>query len=174
METVTGVSGKKILLVDDDPSVRESLKLMLCFDHHTVTEAADGNEALRLFSGDRYDLVITDYVLPGMRGDELTRRIKQLVPGQPVCIVTAYIEEFASGPGPADVVLGKPFGLEELRHVVGASGLQLTTAGSGSVEACTTARGSGSISSNCSPNVSTETERLVKKYRAFRRWGIND
>lgn len=174
MQTEAEVSGKKILLVDDDPSVRESLKLMLCFDHHTVTEAADGQEALRLFSGGRYDLVITDYVLPGMRGDELTRQIKRLAPGQPVCIVTAYIEEFANGAEPADAVLGKPFGLEELRQIVGPPVLPSRHFSSTSAETATKSVCSRLTGPVDNARTLDGTAHPVKKRHPYRRWGIND
>jgi len=174
MEPVTEVLGKNILLVDDDPSVRESLKLMLCFDHHTVTEAADGQEALRLFSGGRYDLVITDYLLPGMRGDELVRQIKRLVPTQPVYIVTAYLEKFANGAEPADAVLGKPLSLEELRRVVGLPVRRITRTGlstAGDAVESARAKSDGWVNG---PGTVTGHDRVVRQRRSYRRWGIND
>jgi CheY-like chemotaxis protein len=93
MSTAVSAQGKSILLVDDDPAVRASIKLLLSIDRHTVTEAADGHEALQLFTGSRYDLVIIDYRMPGMLGDELARNIKNLSPAQPILMVTAYLEK---------------------------------------------------------------------------------
>ena len=71
MKTAVSAKGKNILLVEDDPAVRASIKLLLSIDRHTVTEAANGHEALQLFTGSRYDLVILDYRMPEMLGDEL-------------------------------------------------------------------------------------------------------
>jgi CheY-like chemotaxis protein len=115
-----GVSaqGKSILLVEDDREVRGSIKLLLSIDRHTVTEAANGHEALQLFTGSRYDLVITDYLMPGMLGDELAQNIKNLVPGQPILMVTAYLEKLVEAGKPADAVLGKPLSIGDLRRAM--------------------------------------------------------
>lgn len=110
--------GKNILLVDDDPAVRGSIKLLLNIDRHTVTEAANGHEALQLFTGSRYDLVITDYLMPGMLGDELAQNIKNLAPAQPVLMVSAYLEKLVDDGKPADAVLGKPLSIDELRRAM--------------------------------------------------------
>ena len=119
MNTAPWVSGKNILLVEDDPSVRQSIKLLLHIDRHTVTEAANGREALQLFTGSRYDLVITDYLMPEMLGDKLAQELRNLTPSQPILMVTAYPEKLAVAGKPADGVLAKPFGLDELRQAVG-------------------------------------------------------
>ena len=111
-------SRKNILLVDDDPAARESIKLLLTIDRHTVTEAADGHEALQLFTGSTYDLVITDYLMPGMRGDELAQNIKNIAPEQPVLIVTAYLEKLVGVDKSADEILGKPVSIDELRQAI--------------------------------------------------------
>ena len=55
------VFGKRILLVDDDPGARESIKLLLQIDRHNVLEAKNGQEALELFHQSLLDLVIIDY-----------------------------------------------------------------------------------------------------------------
>jgi len=109
---------KSILLVEDDPDVRGSIKLLLSIDRHTVTEAANGHEALQLFTGSRYDLVITDYRMPGMLGDELAQNIKNLVPTQPILMVTAYLEKLVDAGKPADAVIGKPLSIDDLRRAM--------------------------------------------------------
>ena len=76
------------------------------------------HEALQLFTGSSYDLVITDYLMPDMLGDELVRNIKNLSPSQPVLMVTAYEEKLALAPQPVDALLGKPVGIEDLREAV--------------------------------------------------------
>src|ERR1035437_11108481 len=75
---------KRILLTDDQEEVRETTKLMLEMDEHIVTEAGNGREALDLFTPGRFDLVITDYLMPLMKGDELARNIKRLAPSEPI------------------------------------------------------------------------------------------
>ena len=121
-------SGKNIgaILVEDDEAVRESIKLLLSIDRHTVTEAASGHEALHLFAGSSYDLVITDYLMPEMLGDELAQNIKTIAPRQPILMVTAYLEKLVDAGKPADAVLGKPFSVEELRQAM-AGPIQGTT-----------------------------------------------
>ena len=69
------IRGKRILLVDDEPSIRGCFRMMLEIDDHTVTEANNGAEALELFTKDQFDLVTTDFEMPVMKGDELAVRI---------------------------------------------------------------------------------------------------
>jgi CheY-like chemotaxis protein len=104
--------------VEDDPEVRDSIKLLLSIDRHMVTEAANGHEALQLFTGSQFDLVITDYLMPGMLGDELAQNIKSLAPAQPILMVTAYLEKLIEAGKPADAVLGKPLSIGDLRRAM--------------------------------------------------------
>jgi CheY-like chemotaxis protein len=69
---------KRILLVDDEPIVRESIGMLLSLDKHTVVETTNGDEALSLFARGQFDLVVTDFQIPSMTGSELAARIKQL------------------------------------------------------------------------------------------------
>jgi CheY-like chemotaxis protein len=110
--------GKNILLVDDDPLARESIRLLLNIDRHIVTEAASGLEALELFVSSRFDLVITDYLMPGMLGDQLAQSIRDIAPAQPILMVTAYVEKLIAAGQPAESLLGKPLSVDELRRAV--------------------------------------------------------
>ena len=112
------VSGKRILLADDQQEVRELLALMLGMDEHIVTEARNGREALDLFTPERFDLVITDYLMPLMKGDELARNIKRLAPSEPILMITGSADELGGIRGAVDVVLNKPFAFEDLRQAV--------------------------------------------------------
>ena len=118
MDTTVITQGKRILLVDDDASVRSSIKLLLSIDRHTVTEAASAHVALHLFTGAQYDLVIVDYFMPDTLGEELVRSIRQLVPEQPVLMVTAYLEKLVDAGKTADVLLGKPLNRDDLRRAI--------------------------------------------------------
>ena len=109
---------KRILLADDQQEVREVTKLMLGIDEHIVTEAASGREALDLFTPDRFDLVITDYVMPLMKGDELARNIKRLAPSEPILMITGSADELGGFRGSVDGILNKPFGFKDLRQAV--------------------------------------------------------
>jgi CheY-like chemotaxis protein len=113
-----GFRRKRILLVDDQRSVREAIGLLLRLDAHTVVEAADGVEALALFKPGSFDLVITDFEMPQMKGNELAARIKQACPAQPVLMITAYAELLGGSDNHIDALLDKPFRLEDLRRAM--------------------------------------------------------
>jgi len=112
--------GKRILLVDDECIVRESVKCLLVSDGHTVVEANNGAEAYSLFTQSRFDLVVTDCVMPFLSGDELAARIKRMSPRQPILMMTGYFGfGYKPGPGrPFDAVLHKPFESEVLQREV--------------------------------------------------------
>ncbi len=112
---------KKILVVDDEPMVGDAVKMMLAFDGHEVVTASHAQEALALFERDKFDLVITDYAMPGMKGDELAATLKSRAPGQPVILLTAHAEMLKSSNVPLDGVddiISKPFRLEDLRSAI--------------------------------------------------------
>ena len=115
------ISSQRILVVDDEPFVCDAVKMMLTFDGHEVTTAGGGKEALEVFEPGKFDLVITDFAMPSMRGDELALAIKERVPKQPILMITAYAEmlETAGGkPSAVDCVISKPFMLESLREAI--------------------------------------------------------
>ena len=112
------IRGKRILLVEDEPSVRKAFSMLLKFDGHTVTEANDGAEALDLFTKGQFDLVATDFEMPVMRGNELAVRIKKLAPTQPILMMTAYEKEIGDPENPVDGILTKPFAMGNLRGAI--------------------------------------------------------
>ena len=112
------IRGKRILLVDDEPSVRGSFRMMLEIDDHAVTEANNGAEALDLFIQGQFDLVTTDFEMPVMKGNELAVRIKKLAPKQPILMITAYGKELGDSENPVDSILNKPFTLDSLRGAI--------------------------------------------------------
>ena len=71
---------KTILVVDDEPLVCDAVKMMLNFDGHVVQTAASGQEALAILEKQGFDLVITDFEMPNMKGDELAAAIKARAP----------------------------------------------------------------------------------------------
>jgi len=108
---------KRILLVEDERSVRETIRLMLSRDGHTVREANNGVEALSAFRCEKFDLVMLDFQIPFLQGDELAVRIKQLAPQQPILMVTGQ----AQWPGPdnpVDALLHKPLDFARLRQTM--------------------------------------------------------
>lgn len=117
---MVGASSKRepgrILVVDDDPFMRESLERTLAADGHVVQTAANGREGLILFEKDKFGLVILDYEMPDVKGDELALVIKALSPRQPLIMISAYPEALATNLlTEVDMVIGKPFNAQALR-----------------------------------------------------------
>jgi CheY-like chemotaxis protein len=112
---------RRILVVDDEPYVCDAVRMMLAFDGHQVETASSGRDALALFDKNQYDVVITDYAMPSMKGDELAAAIKMRAPEQPVVLITAYAEMLRSAETPltgVDLIISKPFLLENLRDAI--------------------------------------------------------
>jgi two-component system response regulator ResD len=112
----------KILVVDDEPNIREVVGLYLRRDGHAVVSAADGEEALEIYRRTRPDLVVLDLMLPKVSGLEVCRRI-QAERRVPLIMLTARGEEedriVGLGLGADDYVV-KPFSPRELAARVGA------------------------------------------------------
>lgn len=112
------MSGMRILLVDDDPIARQSIKLLLNIDRHKVTEAQDADEAQKLFMQKTFDLVISDYFMPNKLGNELAVDLWRVSPSTPFLMVTGYYEKLVGSGVPPDAILAKPFGPDELRQAI--------------------------------------------------------
>jgi len=127
------IEPRHILVVDDEPFVCDAVKMMLAFDGHQVDSASSGKEALQLLEKGKYDLVITDYAMPAMKGDELAVAIKSRTPGQPVVLITAYAEMLKASNNPlrgVDFIISKPFLLENLREAISKTTLAAAQSGS--------------------------------------------
>lgn len=117
---VQPVAGARILVVEDDNFVRESMVSALEAFGHTVTQAADGETGLLALRRDCPDLVITDYLMPGMTGAELMQQARAIFPGIPMIIATGYADMHAIDQVlGSDILLRKPFQLAELAASVG-------------------------------------------------------
>jgi CheY-like chemotaxis protein len=120
-KSTNGKQTGQILVVDDEPDVCETIKMVLEHDGHKVQTASSGSEALVLLEQSKFDLVSTDFSMPGMKGDELAAAIKQRLPNQPVLMISGNGAIAKSSDNPlqgADLVISKPFLLEELRKAV--------------------------------------------------------
>ncbi|MCS4245496.1 PAS domain S-box-containing protein [Rhizobium sp. BIGb0125] len=105
---------KRILLVDDDALIAMSSADMLTDLGHDVVEAYSGNEALqRLGDGSEFDLLITDYSMPGMTGGELAIAVRDIVPDLPILIASGYAE-LPPGVNLDVARLGKPYTQDQL------------------------------------------------------------
>ena len=112
---------KKILIVEDEPQVRDVLKMLLSFDGHEIVTASDAQEALVIFEQGGFDVVITDFSMPGMKGDALALALKARLPDQPVIMVTAHAEVLKTSGVPlrgVDQLVNKPFQIQELRDAI--------------------------------------------------------
>ena len=119
--TPNGFPPRRILVVDDEPFVCDAVKMMLDFDGHHVETASSGAEALAILERSKFDVVITDFAMPTMKGDELAVAIKSRWPGQPVVMITAYAEMLHTSGNPlrgVDFLISKPFLLENLRQAI--------------------------------------------------------
>jgi len=104
-----------ILVIEDDSFVRESMVSSLEAFGHTVAQAADGEEGLRALRAARPDLVITDYLMPGITGAEVMLQARAIYPGIPLIIATGYADMHAiDGVLGDDILLRKPFQLADL------------------------------------------------------------
>jgi CheY-like chemotaxis protein len=107
---------KRILVVDDEADVRHAIAMLLEFWGHEVVEAADGPTALKIFKVGEFDIVTTDYVMPGMNGVEVARRLKELQPDLPILMITAFPSELNLRKSPADALVSKPFTIDQLHQ----------------------------------------------------------
>ncbi len=111
----------RVLIVDDDESVRTLLRLTLPADAFAVTEAADGDEAMELIERDPPDAVLLDWLMPGRSGAEVLAELRSEHPGLPVIVLTSDRTPRARREAEAlgvDIFLTKPFSPRELLGVV--------------------------------------------------------
>jgi signal transduction histidine kinase/ActR/RegA family two-component response regulator len=113
----SGVGPRRILLIDDDATVRRTMADLLQEVGHSVVVAEGGAEGLAHLGQNRVDLVITDLGMPGMTGWEVARAVKLVTSHPPVILLTGWGERPASHSeyaGLVDRILGKPVRLDEL------------------------------------------------------------
>ncbi|GGL42769.1 response regulator transcription factor [Nocardia jinanensis] len=107
----------RILVVDDDRAVRESLRRSLTFNGYTVDLAVDGLDALEKATAERPDALVLDVMMPRLDGLEVCRRLRSTGDDLPILVLTArdsVSERVAGLDAGADDYLPKPFALEEL------------------------------------------------------------
>lgn len=113
---------ESILVVEDDPQVRELIRRTMTRLGYTIHEAEDADTALALFqTASRIDLVVSDVVLPGMSGRELAERMRQINPDIVVLFMSGYTEDaiLRAGISSASVpFLPKPFSARDLAGAV--------------------------------------------------------
>ena len=122
---VAGVTGfkKRILIAEDEPALREIAVDMLEELGYTVKSATNGEEALALFqqSPEDFDMLLTDIVMPGMDGRELSKRVLAIRPNIPILYMSGYPKDAITHGGQLDQdvrLLNKPFRGVELAAMV--------------------------------------------------------
>jgi two-component system NtrC family sensor kinase len=117
-----GAMPYRILVVEDEPDAREVLTFMLRLDDHNVNSVDNGRDALEALAGHSYDVILTDFRMPEMTGEDLYRRIERGWPhlAPRVVFVTAdpapgFQTQYGGAPVP---VLTKPYTPERLRQVM--------------------------------------------------------
>ncbi len=109
----------RILLIDDNEAVLDSMALLLLREGHTVSTAPDGRQGLaRLEAGEAVDLVLTDFDLPDISGMEVVREVRSRWPHARVGIMTGMLGELPKQREPVDVLFRKPVNLYELREAI--------------------------------------------------------
>lgn len=112
---------ERLLVVDDEPSMREFLEIMLSQEGYQVRTASTGEEGVKAYRAEEPDLVLTDVKMPGMSGLDLIREIHSLDPAAPIIAITAYASADdavrAVREGAYDY-LSKPFQIEDLRIII--------------------------------------------------------
>jgi two-component system, NtrC family, response regulator AtoC len=114
-------SNIKILLIEDDQGSREALLILLKASGFTLKGCSSGKEGLSLLTGERFDIVITDLLLPDMNGIDILTRVKQDSPTTEVILITGHASAEtavqAMKKGAYDYIT-KPLNIEELRIII--------------------------------------------------------
>ena len=113
----SGTLTARILVIDDEAAIRDSLEVLLTLEGYTVKMASDGDQGLRILELDTFDLILLDLALPGRTGLELLPLIKERQPETPVIMITAHgtvdnvVEAIRAG---AENFVQKPWDNEKL------------------------------------------------------------
>ena len=111
----------RILVVDDEKSMREFLEIMLARENYHVVSARDGEEAIRILENDRFDLVITDIRMKGVDGLGVLRKVKSVSPQTVVVLISAFataetaVEAMKEG---AYDYIPKPFKVNDFNRII--------------------------------------------------------
>jgi len=114
---------QKVLVVEDDPAIREGLIVTLESEGYTVVSVDNGNDAVAMVQTESPDLVLLDIMLPGRNGYDVCRDLRREKLDLPVIMLTAKGEEIDKVIGleiGADDYVSKPFGVRELLARIGA------------------------------------------------------
>ena len=111
----------RILVIDDEDTVRDVLEKMLSQANHQVTVAKRGEEGVRLFGEKKFDMVLTDLEMPGMSGWEVCKSIKKIKSSTPVGMITGWgleVDESKKEESGLDFIITKPFDFSKIIRLV--------------------------------------------------------
>jgi len=109
----------RILVVDDEAPVRDTLAAILAADGHEVELAVDGADGLKRFGSGHFDVVITDKAMPVMNGDQMAAAIKRTAPQTPIILLTGFGLFYDRKDFPdIDVLASKPVRIPALREAI--------------------------------------------------------
>jgi signal transduction histidine kinase/CheY-like chemotaxis protein len=109
-----------VLVIDDEPGVRDVIATTLRREGYRVTTCASGRDGIARFDAQPFDLVVTDLGMPGLTGWDVATHVKQRRPGTPVVLVTGWGDRMTAEEVQArgiDFLVSKPFALDEIRAV---------------------------------------------------------
>jgi CheY-like chemotaxis protein len=111
--------GASILVIDDDPDVRAFIVAALEERGYRVRHASDGKEGMAELGREKPDLVIVDFIMPGMSGADIAKKIRSRLPKQRILFVSGYSEtEAVKRTAPDAPLLTKPFRADALHKAV--------------------------------------------------------
>jgi signal transduction histidine kinase len=124
--TIDELSNLHILIIDDEPIVRDVLQVMLELNGHQIVAASSGEEGVALYNsaqngGTKFDLVISDLGMPGMDGKAVAKKIKEINRNMPFILLSGWgklMKEDIEDDSNIDAVLGKPLKLPELESAM--------------------------------------------------------
>jgi len=111
----------RILVIEDEETVRDVLLRTLAQVPHEVTTAENGEKGIQLFQKERFDMVLTDLGMPGLSGWEVCKRIKEMSPGTPVGMITGWgaeVDQEKVKETGLDFLISKPFDFHQLLKAV--------------------------------------------------------
>lgn len=111
----------RILYVEDNPELRETIGMLMEGDGQTVTSCASAEEAVELDAREPFDVVVSDVSLPGLSGTDLARQLLKVDPQRWVVLCSGYdLGAYPAAWGPNVRTLLKPFDMEELERLLGS------------------------------------------------------
>lgn len=115
------MSVRRVLIIDDEPDMCDTLEMVIAPMGYEVLSVGSGEAAIAALAIGRFDLAITDYMMPGLDGEQTLEALKAADPALRVIVVTGYVSEdmyAACRARGALAILKKPFDVRELRKLI--------------------------------------------------------